>query len=116
MQRPNIEAMSTAELAAFIASPRTCRGPCKRELIVADFELTTERGKLVVRTACKLCMKAYYRADKRRLARNCPGVYLISRVGPLWEVRKITGCGKRLVSRHDREQDAEREVRGLLTQ
>ncbi len=121
IMRPNIEAMDAETFAAFLASSRTCN-KCGDSLTVADFSITSECGKKVVRTACRSCMKEYFRVRnsvkpkpvklRRKPARKW--AYLVLPAGALFEVRKVTKCGKRLVSRHDREQDAEREVRGLL--
>lgn len=60
--RPLLEKMSDTELAALNAKQNRCRGVCRQMLTFADFELTTERGRKVHRTQCRVCMKAYYAA------------------------------------------------------
>ncbi len=63
--RPCITAMEPDQFADFLQTQRICTG-CQTFKKTKDFSITTERGKKVVRSRCKECLKAYYKTVSAR--------------------------------------------------
>lgn len=65
--RPDIDSMSESEMARFLAELRRCT-KCEETKATSEFSITTERGRKVVRSRCKVCMAKYYQtvADRKK--------------------------------------------------
>jgi hypothetical protein len=137
--RPNIEAMTTDELVHFLNEPRKCTG-CGIEKLNFDFSITTERGKKVARSRCKVCMAKYYQTvadrkkhgppkqgqlskrdrDNKRTAVKAKAKVTFSVVrdslgsAVIWRVlRSFNGCKPKQVDFFIHEQSAEAEAKRL---
>lgn len=134
--RPNIEAMTPEEFTFFRLTPRVCT-KCGKSKLTTDFSITTERGKKVVRSRCKVCMAEYYKTvgkrrskfgarykdpvssndrDNLRHARKLKATvtFAVRPHGRQFAVlRGLNGCKPKAVRIYEDEQAAEREAKRL---
>ncbi len=129
--RPCIEAMKPFEYLQFLNEPRTCT-KCFQLKRTGNFSITTERGKKVVRSRCKECLKAYYasvahrrkkvgaktflsrpdQAAKSRAKRLklIAAFYVHPHNEKFAVVRSFNGCNPRAIRIFETEQAAEAEA------